>query len=106
MKTELTEIIAAYKPNNNPYIHEDDVVGIAEDYAAQFQQEWVDVKDSLPEEQEAVLVYMPKYGEPNIQVCWRADWADGKAWFNVHWKTYPLQEVTHWQPIPSPPKEK
>lgn len=66
-------------------------------------KEWISCADKLPELQEAVLVYMPKYGTPNIQVCWRLDATNGETWFNVHWKLYQLNEVTHWMKLPELP---
>lgn len=70
------------------------------------ENKWISLSEELPEIQEAVLVYMPKYGTPNIQVCWRLDVTNGETWFNVHWTSYQLNEVTHWQKLPETPKNK
>jgi len=67
--------------------------------------EWISVADRLPEIQEPVLVFLPKYGTPNIQTMWLADWSDGTLWFCVHFTTKNLDEVTHWHPLPKPPNK-
>lgn len=56
---------------------------------------WVSVKDRLPEKYEEVLVYSAKYG---VQVDWIADNTD-YLWWNYG------ELVTHWMPLPEPPKE-
>lgn len=52
--------------------------------------EWISVKERLPEAGEDVLVYL---GEGKIEVC---------QLINI---LYDLDDVTHWQPLPEPPKE-
>lgn len=60
--------------------------------------EWISVKERLPEECEDVLVYL---GEGKIDVC--------RLIHNMFWGAsgalYDLGDVTHWQPLPEPPKE-
>lgn len=70
-------------------------------------QKWISVKDSLPETAERVLVcrtwlgmvYKPVYGYyqdfPNQKGCWYILTEEGY---------YPQREVTHWMPMPEPPK--
>lgn len=60
--------------------------------------EWISVKERLPEEGEDVLAYL---GEGIFGICWLLK--DG------YWETrdsflYP-DDVTHWMPLPEPPKE-
>jgi Lar family restriction alleviation protein len=56
---------------------------------------WVSVKDRLPKEGDAVLVYEPRRSPP-IQV-------------NEYWRDYEAYKdenewgVTHWMPLPKPP---
>ena len=59
---------------------------------------WISVKERLPEVGEDVLAYL---GEGIFGICWLLK--DG------YWETrdsflYP-DDVTHWQPLPEPPKE-
>lgn len=86
-------------PSSTSYI----VSAMVDAYNMANADRWVSVEDSLPELQDPVLVYMPKYGSPNIQVCWRFDATNGETWFNVHWKIYQKDEVTHWMSLPTPP---
>lgn len=74
---------------------------------------WVSVKDRLPEEDVWVLGYYLIY-ENNIYdvgVVKRFvhTWAEANIWLTNH-KNGPLtyeevDSITHWQPLPAPPKE-
>ena len=70
-------------------------------------QKWIPVTERLPDTAERVLVcktwlgrvYKPVYGYyrdfPNQKGCWYVLTDDGY---------YPQREVTHWMPLPEPPK--
>ena len=70
-------------------------------------QKWISVKDRLPDTAERVLVcktwlgtvYKPVYGYyqdyPNQKGCW---------YVLTEFGYYPQREVTHWMPLPQPPK--
>jgi hypothetical protein len=70
-------------------------------------QEWISVKDRLPDTAERVLVcktwngrvYKPEYGYyqdfPKRNGCW---------YVLTEFGYYPQREVTHWMPMPQPPK--
>lgn len=68
-------------------------------------QEWVSVKDRLPEEGEYVLCVLKgfNYGG-KIQVCKfvPADKFKDKPYFEHFRNGFP--SVTHWMPLPEPPK--
>lgn len=57
--------------------------------------DWVSVKDRLPEHLEPVTAYSVKGG---VFHAWTVD---GSRWRN---HLYYIDNVTHWQPLPSPPK--
>lgn len=61
---------------------------------------WISVEERLPEEDENVLVYGP-WGIGNGYSL--AFWYDS-AWNDVD-SGYPLDNVSHWMPLPDPPKE-
>ncbi|HEH9658839.1 TPA: DUF551 domain-containing protein, partial [Pasteurella multocida] len=56
---------------------------------------WISVKDRLPSEREDILICTNR-GE--IKIAWRDDV------FFMSLLTYHLSSVTHWQPLPLPPK--
>lgn len=65
---------------------------------------WISVKDRLPEEQQCILAYEKDYG-----VMWgdyqgikysQPVWIVRKQGLIIR-----TTEVTHWQPLPEPPKE-
>ena len=68
-------------------------------------QEWISVKDKLPEEGEYVLCVLKgfNYGG-KIQVCKfvPADKFKDKPYFEHFRNGFP--SVTHWMPLPQPPK--
>lgn len=63
--------------------------------------EWISVKERLPEEKKAH--YLCYLDDDSIAVCyWSNISINGIRWewHNPNWK-----EVTHWMPLPEPPKE-
>ena len=65
---------------------------------------WISVTEQLPELHEEVLVCTEEYGETVLGFAMVAVF-DGTGWLET-WerKTY-LTAVTHWMPLPEPPKE-
>lgn len=60
---------------------------------------WISTKDGMPDEEHAVLICTKD--EKWVLEAWLADgfWEDDQGnWFR-------LNEVTHWMPLPKPPKE-
>ena len=71
-------------------------------YAAA-QPKWISVKERLPEIGEWVLINGP-------EVCQRieppsASWKAEYAWNTDHETFYYPEDITHWMPLPAPPKE-
>ena len=64
-------------------------------------QEWISVKDRLPEKDIRVLVWMKDNEEGYTQMDtdrWSCTMEQGYHW--VRWG----KSVTHWMPLPEPPK--
>lgn len=64
--------------------------------------EWISVNDRLPEENKSVLGWYkdnPFSGYTVEVVSW-----NGKGWVFVYAQRY-VTNVTHWMPLPEPPKE-
>ena len=61
-------------------------------------QEWISVKDRLPESgKEGVLIGL-RWGEVDI------GWCEDGRWDSEFVNEYEDGEVTHWMPLPQPPK--
>ena len=61
-------------------------------------QEWISVDDRLPENgKEGVLIAL-RWGEVDI------GWCEDDRWRSEFVNEYEDGEVTHWMPIPQPPK--
>ena len=73
--------------------------------------EWISVKDRLPAYEVPVLVYRPSMAAPILvdeyQGFWDEDdldnWCEGWALYGKH---NGKDIITHWMPLPEPPKEK
>ena len=75
-------------------------------------QEWISVKDRLPQGAdgkslcEMVVAYLNN-GEVVGQVC--TGWLNGDKWYLIvgcddYYTVWGLGAVTHWMPLPQPPK--
>ena len=65
--------------------------------------EWISVEDRMPEAYEWVLIYEPDAEETSRSV--RCSFArDNGTWYGG-FSDLSAEEVTHWMPIPEPPKE-
>jgi|SRR5580692_3743269 hypothetical protein len=70
--------------------------------------EWISVKDKFPEDCENVLIYCSGFpitgaylifSKQKSPICWQVnDWDESEG-------TLLLGDVTHWMPLPNPPKE-
>ena len=65
-------------------------------------QEWISVNDRLPEPYVSVLVNMP--GEKPFPTVRRGFISNDGIWQSAMVRREP-GEVTHWKPLPQPPKE-
>ena len=63
-------------------------------------QEWISVKDRLPEDDSDVLAYSRNGEEGRI---YPANYSKG-VWFDCIFDTPVTESTTHWMPLPEPPK--
>lgn len=61
------------------------------------KQEWISVKDRLPEEYETILCFDGSYVQPSVLL-------DGEFIEDDKYEGYPICGVTHWMPLPEAPK--
>lgn len=62
--------------------------------------EWISVKERLPDHREEVLVFSPQYKEYMMGHVF--EWEGTVA---CEFEEYMLIKVTHWMPLPKPPRE-
>lgn len=62
--------------------------------------EWISVKDRLPESCETVLIYSANERFVSTGYYWSAE----KRWNQIG-NRFLLFTITHWMPLPEPPKE-
>lgn len=84
--------------------------------------DWISVKDRLPDEEELVLILVkeiPHYGRyrGKVYYCVYVGWIVRGRWATIYCggsqlvedenkrEPYCEHEVTHWMPLPAPPKE-
>ena len=60
---------------------------------------WISVKERLPENEKCVLVYSQDGGVAEGKYNARF-----KEWVQFRWNVTELKNVTHWMPLPKPPK--
>ncbi len=69
--------------------------------------EWISVKERLPEVGNMVLIFYD--GQPVIAMFRKSEhcsgWFEGYCHMCEDSETYYLDDVTHWMPLPEPPKE-
>ena len=69
-----------------------------EEPSIELVQEWISVDDRLPEDGDIVLCYM-EFGEQRI-----ARWDESENCWAGQLIDYHKEQVTHWMPLPQPPK--
>lgn len=63
--------------------------------------EWISVKECLPEQGVDVLFYVPT--AKRVDFGWLDDGSNGVLCFVGIVYGYDLPDVSHWQPLPEPP---
>ena len=66
-------------------------------------QEWISVNDKLPNDREWVIVWHTGYDTPK-KAKYKDDFAPFLPVFLIDGDNGNKGEVTHWQPMPQPPK--
>lgn len=99
MRDRIAEIIRNARMSANPMGQ----VGFAEADAliahGVVAQEWISVKDRLPESKKCVLMYSANGGVAEGEYD-----ESTKKWCQFRWSVCDVRKVTHWMPLPNPPK--
>ena len=110
VREKLVELLTEFY-GCDPMYYDVDALAIADHLVSNgvTVQEWISVKDKLPPYNHDVLVYRPNmamkivvdsydgyYGEDD------AEWHEGWAKYGKDIHNNPL--ITHWMPLPQPPK--
>jgi hypothetical protein len=61
--------------------------------------DWIPCDKELPDDCETVILFLPSHDDP-VQVGFHGD--DG--WMDYNGRAFNAGLVTHWQPLPEPPK--
>lgn len=66
------------------------------------ESKWISVEDRLPEENQRVILYIPRVMEGgNVRTGWLEPI---KMWFTDGRDRLFYKQVTHWMPMPEPPE--
>ena len=100
-REKLVELLADLYGCDPAYYDVDawDVAQHLVDHAIAFQK-WISVDDRLPEDDSDVLAYL-SIGEES-RIC-PANYAKS-VWFDCIFNMPVTESVTHWMPLPQPPK--
>ena len=69
-------------------------------------QEWISVKDRLPEKHDKYLVRVPSKLRGCEHCIWLIGYNPNFGFYDAdpEWGDIPMDDVTHWMPLPPPPK--
>ena len=101
VKEKLVELLTEFY-GCDPMYYDVDALAIADHLVSNgvTVQEWISVKERLPEEKVNCIVhYKHAYCDND------GYWAIGMCFYDGEkFQLYPAYKVTHWMPIPEPPK--
>jgi hypothetical protein len=107
MKAQIQELIERYEkeiflePETGEEINSNIIYQkiISDLKALQEKDEWISVKDRLPENKDYVSVFIPQYLNTSIAWC-----NEIGTWEKL--SNHVMGEISHWQPLPSIPNNK
>lgn len=67
---------------------------------------WTSIRENLPEKGKDILIYIIDFfQEPVIDIAYLMTESDGTICFKGTGYYFDIKYITHWQPLPRPPKE-
>ena len=108
VREKLVELIGSTEYGNGSLVGKNFQKGFIEKIASKLiahgatVQEWISVKDRLPEESGEYIVFGRTFGnqKPKIWICECISIGSLTGWCN----SAKNPTVTHWMPLPQPPK--
>lgn len=94
--------IGVKKPSNRLTLMQDAADAIEELLAV--VPKWISVEERLPEKHVEVLICTEDYGKNELGFATVAVW-DGSEWIETWDRKKSVYHVSHWVPLPEPPKE-
>lgn len=64
---------------------------------------WIRTEEQLPTRFESVLMHTPE--DSPLPTVHEGYLTHDDIWFSIYGEAYTLHEVTHWMPMPKPPKK-
>ena len=101
VREKLVELLTEFY-GCDPMYYNVDALAIADHLVSNgvTMQEWISVKDRLPEDDSDVIAYLRTGEEGRISA---ANYAKG-VWFDCIFNKRVTESTTHWMPLPEPPK--
>ena len=122
-REKLVELIGSTEYGNGSFVGKNFQKGFIEKIASNLiangvtVQEWISVKDRLPEEDGKYIVFEQSGGRTNTSILrfakdarkvdrydFKGRWKNAWYEYDSEWGHYTVNSVTHWQPMPQPPK--
>lgn len=75
------------------------------DYAPIRHGQWISVKDRLPPWQGKKVLVVNGHGDVRIYALWKREYGNKWTWLDERGKFNHVNDITHWMPLPEPPKE-
>ena len=68
-------------------------------------RQWISVKDRLPPHQGKKVLVINGHGDVRIYALWKREYGNKWTWIDENGKFNHVNDITHWMPLPEPPKE-
>jgi uncharacterized low-complexity protein len=67
--------------------------------------EWISVKDRLPPDQGKKVLVANGHGYISVFALWKKEYGNKWTWIDEQGHFKHTNDITHWMPLPEPPKE-
>lgn len=67
--------------------------------------QWISVKDRLPPHQGKKVLVINGHGYISVLALWKKEYGNKWTWLDERGHFNHTNDITHWMPMPKPPKE-